>query len=547
MRRMTSLLCVLCLLVMIALPAKRTTAADVPFSFKAMSMDYSNYPNKWASSGDIVKRGFSRLNLYFSYTTSKGSEAKKFVKITDSKGNAAPLVYDEYQTTPYTVLPFVVTGPLSKNETYTVTITGGPTGLHDAFGKTLASDVTLTFTTDSSPFTSTYSTPTQPAHGNSPEIRTYRIYAGAGSLQLTVDQLRNYTYVTSRVYDLDQNKVIDEPEFSVPDDTQNVMTSKSVTLPHAGWYTVSFNAKSHEEAQNTGLLKFTFSGPELVVPDVSYVQPVSLEQTPYTFYDTPFTTKAVNLDLTNKPKAARLFLDGEPYKDLAVNSDNSFGQASVDVTALSDGLHSLFLSAEGPYYSENEGSDEVPFLVDRVDNFSDVPKGSWMRKSVEFMSDEGILQGVGNKRFEPDRAVTREEFSKMLATTLGMQASTTYANPFADVAAGTWSYGSINALAEQGLISGETRNGKRYFRPGDSITRAEATVIIGRQLGITAETAGDYEPPFRDFASVPDWAKPQVAVMQYYGWVNGSNGTFLPNSTLTRAEAAQILSKYLGI
>lgn len=46
---------------------------------------------------------------------------------------------------------------------------------------------------------------------------------------------------------------------------------------------------------------------------------------------------------------------------------------------------------------------------------------------------------------------------------------------------------------------------------------------------------------------VPNWAKPSVFYLSHAKWIDGFDGSFYPNNTLTRAQAAKILSRFLGI
>lgn|GEM_PF-4429032 len=52
----------------------------------------------------------------------------------------------------------------------------------------------------------------------------------------------------------------------------------------------------------------------------------------------------------------------------------------------------------------------------------------------------------------------------------------------------------------------------------------------------------------RDFAAIPDWAKPSVTLLSRIKWLSGfPDGTYRPEGILTRAQAAKILAKYLGL
>jgi hypothetical protein len=103
-------------------------------------------------------------------------------------------------------------------------------------------------------------------------------------------------------------------------------------------------------------------------------------------------------------------------------------------------------------------------------------------------------------------------------------------------------------LAGAGLIKGETVGGKTYFYPERTITREEAVTIIGRSLHVADVDISGAGEPFPDFSKVHDWAKPSVAVLYGQKWISGfDDGLFYPQNTLTRGQAAKIISKYAGL
>jgi hypothetical protein len=164
------------------------------------------------------------------------------------------------------------------------------------------------------------------------------------------------------------------------------------------------------------------------------------------------------------------------------------------------------------------------------------------------MNHLGIVDGLGNQRFEPEHPVTRQEFAKIFAGTLGLNTSEAPNRHYEDVSPELWSKPYIDALTNAGLVEGEEKDGKWYFHPESSITRAEAATMIGRtELFRDIPIYGD-EVTFADFHDVPKWAEFSVIRLADAAWINGyPNGTFRPWKTLSRAEAAKLISKFLGL
>ena len=111
-------------------------------------------------------------------------------------------------------------------------------------------------------------------------------------------------------------------------------------------------------------------------------------------------------------------------------------------------------------------------------HFDDVAADAWYAKAVETLATLGMIQGVGDGKFAPERSITRAEFTAM-AMRFG-KLTTAGENIFRDVAADAWYYGAVAGSVKYGWINGYPDG---TFRPDNTITRAEAASIVNRMLG----------------------------------------------------------------
>lgn len=114
--------------------------------------------------------------------------------------------------------------------------------------------------------------------------------------------------------------------------------------------------------------------------------------------------------------------------------------------------------------------------------FEDVPADAWYAKPVNTLASLGILSGVGNGRFDPERSITRAEF-----TVIAMKFANTSGggvNIFSDVNEDDWFYSAVVDSTQYGWINGYPDG---TFRPEATITRAEVTVIVNHMLGRAAD------------------------------------------------------------
>lgn len=99
-----------------------------------------------------------------------------------------------------------------------------------------------------------------------------------------------------------------------------------------------------------------------------------------------------------------------------------------------------------------------------------------------------------------------------------------------------WAQSDILKAAEQGIVSGYSDG---TFKPDKAVTRAEFTTMLNKALGNNGTT----DSVFSDVANGA-WYYAQVCKGVSAGYISGySDGTFKPNSTITRQEAAIMMAR----
>jgi hypothetical protein len=435
-------------------------------------------------------------------------------------------------------------GPLRMSDTYTITVKGGPDGLKDRDGNTLARDVTFRFHTNARPMENTLTVGAMDEEKNPLQTNVYKITAKAGPLKLKAaavpDALFQVVIMTDGPATLESGPAVLFNSF-----LNDKRTEATVNLPSDGKYVVLLTRVMADGKRGHGEA-FQMTGPELASSNM-YVPPILLrEMEPGQVMTAPFDAQASIL--YNAPASyLKLKLDSTVLSNNLLRADGSAAPYTINPATLKEGLHKLAAIAQGPN-SEHMGVAARLFVVDRVDSFADVPRSHWARTAVEVLADRGTLSGRGNGMFDPNAPVTREEFAKMLSLVLGLSAPDHGAPEFVDEPQGAWSRPYIQALAAEGLMKGENVGGANYAYPHRTITRAEAAAILGRSLGINDSWVLSGGAGFSDFSRVPDWAKPSVIFLSRMKWLGGfPDGTYGPSQSLTRAQAAKVLVKYLGL
>lgn len=160
----------------------------------------------------------------------------------------------------------------------------------------------------------------------------------------------------------------------------------------------------------------------------------------------------------------------------------------------------------------------------------------------DMLTDEHYAYIVGREDggFYPHDNLTRAEAATMIYRLLDegvRNEAFTEKNNFEDVSADNWFNASVSTLAQLEIINGKSDT---EFAPFDNITRAEFTAIMARFS--KAEYSG--EDLFDDISK--HWAKEYINIAAAIDWVQGDNGLFRPNDSITRAEVVTLINRALN-
>jgi len=201
-----------------------------------------------------------------------------------------------------------------------------------------------------------------------------------------------------------------------------------------------------------------------------------------------------------------------------------------------------------------EGSgEELPEVITPPDSgtslrtFDDI-NGHWAKGDIEYLAARGIIAGVKEGIFEPNRRVTRAEFVKMLVGILNLNIEDSPNKTFNDVSPGSWYYGYIAAAVNHGLVNGISEN---IFAPNSPITRQEMAVMAVNSLQIkgkvgTDQGAGLSLEQFKDVSEIAAWAEQACLIALKNQIMQGRKADVLaPREHTTRAESAVIIKRIL--
>ena len=232
-------------------------------------------------------------------------------------------------------------------------------------------------------------------------------------------------------------------------------------------------------------IKWTYSPSPIVIEvtckDDSGDEPVEPTPTP-TPDPTPTPTPTPDPGDDNNP----------PYNPPYIPPVDPDDSGVSDLLNTDDHIQYLFGYPEGTFGPENNMTRaEVAqmfynLLLDQdvtiTKTFDDVPAGAWYAKAVNTLASLGVVSGVGNGDFEPERSITRAEFTSIAMKFA--EGKTGGTNIFSDVKSTDWFYRAVVNSTQYGWIHGY---GDGTFRPNNPITRVEVTAIVNNMLGREAD------------------------------------------------------------
>ena len=199
---------------------------------------------------------------------------------------------------------------------------------------------------------------------------------------------------------------------------------------------------------------------------------------------------------------------------------------------------------DNKYYAiVNSLTNSAYTLIENNVRFSDVA-GKWYGDAANEMTSRMIINGIGNNMFAGDRSTTRAEFAKIIVSALGLP--TNASSTFSDVANNAWYSGAVAAAVKYGIVLGV---GSNKFNPNANITREEAMQMIYNASKLNPFPAlsktSDLAARFSDYGKQSAWATAAVGFNLNNNLVAGSDSTFRPKDTITRAEAAAVVLRFL--
>lgn len=308
-------------------------------------------------------------------------------------------------------------------------------------------------------------------------------------------------------------------------------------------------------------------------------------------YYCPYLLNTATFDLEVTPGASYVI-----YEDSALTKELS-SSANKKEIKLADGMSTLYVKV-----SDEGGSNVIPFTIRNVKKSSDATITGMTGLSPRINANEITVQSSGSSvsvnfitkspyatvrvfadqakkvevsytsspaedREHPNQIIDDRTFALDITHELSyyyveckaedgtirdyklIVDKSSQKKAYVDVTDDDWFYECVQEASDAGILQGaKAENGKdNVFRPNDNTTRQEMAIIASRLLGINCGAFEKVELPYKDAASIADWAIGYVKVAYKMGIMKGDGTNFNPNASISREEVMVMFARMYGL
>ena len=174
--------------------------------------------------------------------------------------------------------------------------------------------------------------------------------------------------------------------------------------------------------------------------------------------------------------------------------------------------------------------------------FTDVAKDAWYFPAVEYVFNNGLMNGTTATTFAPNVELNRAMMAAVLYNMEGGPACDK-SGLFSDVADGKWYTDAVNWAASNNIVSGMPDG---TYAPDQALTREQMASILYRYAeykGIDVSARADLST-FTDGTTVSPWAQDVVQWAVAEKLMSGNGNELQPKGTASRAQVATVLMNY---
>ncbi len=192
--------------------------------------------------------------------------------------------------------------------------------------------------------------------------------------------------------------------------------------------------------------------------------------------------------------------------------------------------------------AETDGYSE---LIKTKVVFEDVKPSAWYSKSINYIVNSNIMNGVGDNKFNPEGKITKSMLTTMLFRLSGDEIVEGQA--LTDVKVGSWYENAANWSTLNNIL---VNNSTGKFMPNHELSREEFVTIIYKYAKYKKLEIGN-KSDLKEFTDLSECSSDSIETFAWAvgsGIINGVSSTEIsPKSTANRAQMATILMRFIEL
>lgn len=177
--------------------------------------------------------------------------------------------------------------------------------------------------------------------------------------------------------------------------------------------------------------------------------------------------------------------------------------------------------------------------------FADVKEDDWFCEYVNYVSEKGLMYGIGEDTFEPYMLLSRGMLASIIYRIEGDPATENKRMPFSDVVSDSYYFEAVNWALQNGIVKGVTETS---FALDKNVTREQIAAILYRYANRKGydTSAGENTNilSYADFGEISEYATEAMQYAVGIGVIQGRTASTLnPKDFATRAEFAAMIRR----
>lgn len=186
--------------------------------------------------------------------------------------------------------------------------------------------------------------------------------------------------------------------------------------------------------------------------------------------------------------------------------------------------------------------ESEPITYEQKTSFIDVSRSHRNYDAIQYLVDQGVINGYSDGTFKPNNTVNRVEALKMLMLAFNAGTGPSQSLTFSDTDNGAWYATALGTAVAKGIVKGYNDG---TFRPGSTVNKAEYLKMLFETNGVDLTDSVTANP----YADVPKdaWYAPYAYMTNRKNLMEVADNLLKAADGMTRGNVAETIYRFKHI